>query len=479
MTVSCGKANFSGSSGAASGGKKEETTEQPTEVSGGFGLTCVPGDNPSDAGKVDVGCTLANSKGEKFQERPDLSLDLKVTLLDQVIPVSTQPASAPNSFTFSAPKSDISNVFVSAKLVQPKDPSIVLSDLSRRLPRTIAPIIDKPSGSYSGSLIPKIDQSIVKDANLRDFRYTMIGENLTCTTGGTVTIRPPVVTIPVGNITLSAITCDTAGVPSPAVTAVYTLTDDPNQCGGPNNSCYAPQNLVNGAVKTITGTTEKIQYTETGKGFGYWKSSNSGPGRYLNFTGFWDPAKKLGWQMKLKPDGKTFDDTKYFEDSDAYRPIGVACPGRVFNGVDDEGETGRCIYYYTNGGWEKLKSYGGVPSKRDKKWFSFNHPMCAAWGMRLPTLYELYAFTQDNTMDQWLPSNVSNIRSARGGSGIQQPTLLFTNILTATTATTATVGTTSAPPCSVDGSCFAGVVNGKVSTNVAIDFDASLYCVLH
>ena len=46
--------------------KAEDTTEQPAEVAGGFGLTCNPSDNPQDATKTDFSCVFINQKGEKF-----------------------------------------------------------------------------------------------------------------------------------------------------------------------------------------------------------------------------------------------------------------------------------------------------------------------------------------------------------------------------------------------------------------------------
>jgi hypothetical protein len=254
-----------------------------------------------------------------------------------------------------------------------------------------------------------------------------------------------------------------------------TLPTAPNECGGPNNSCYAPHNLKDrkyGDVKTITGTTEKISYVTVGER-PYWRSLTRGTDRFLNFSGFWDPAKKLGWQMYLTPDGRTFNDSKYLVDADLYRIHGRACPGRVFTGGDDAGETGRCIYYKSLN-LSNLKA-GGVPKRwTDKKWFSTNHSACAALGMRLPTLYELDAF-KDASQDVDLPPNPSTIRAV-GGTGI-----VYAGGYTTYSILTATTGTKGASECGGD-DCYAGVVNGMVSTSFNPDSsisDGTLYCVLH
>jgi hypothetical protein len=71
MAVSCSGAKFAGSSGKGSGATTEQPTEQPEDVAGGFGLTCMPADNADDPLKTDFTCTFVSNDGSKFQETTD------------------------------------------------------------------------------------------------------------------------------------------------------------------------------------------------------------------------------------------------------------------------------------------------------------------------------------------------------------------------------------------------------------------------
>lgn len=59
-TASCGGVKFSGESGQASGGSAEEPIDQPADVAGGLGLTCVPSANAVDASKTDFNCSFSD-----------------------------------------------------------------------------------------------------------------------------------------------------------------------------------------------------------------------------------------------------------------------------------------------------------------------------------------------------------------------------------------------------------------------------------
>lgn len=254
-----------------------------------------------------------------------------------------------------------------------------------------------------------------------------------------------------------------------------------DECGGPNNSCYALPNLEPGDRKTITGTTEKIEYTTIGDR-GYWKSLTAD--RILNFTGFWDPAKNLRWQMKLEPGGRNYDTSTYLVFRDLFNFSGRACPGKVFTGLNDEGEAGRCFDFISFGASSYTLVGGSIPSTWNQgKWFLANHSECAKLGMRLPTLYEMEAF-KDSSLDDELPANAQSIRSLlgkgieyeSGGGGYQ-----VYKILTATTGKKAACGAGA-------NDCYSGVskINKDSPAVVSTTFDPRasadyglLYCVLH
>jgi hypothetical protein len=390
LLTTCSNAKFAGNGSSEQGGEDNKTTEQPTDIAGGFGLTCLPADIENSSSDYNVGCRFTTVDGSQLKPSDSFDFDVKVKNNQNEVSIRKEPKGEKYTFDFDVPKTDISQVKI---------------------------------------------ESAAKETNSSETIKAMVFE----------------------------------------LSKVVTLPTAPNECGGPNNSCYAPHNLKDrkyGDVKTITGTTERISYVTVG-GRPYWMSLTRGTNRFLNFSGFWDPAKKLGWQMYLTPDGRTFDDSKYLVDADLYHIHGRACPGRVFTGGDDAGETGRCIYYKSLN-LSNLKA-GGVPeSWTDKKWFSTNHSACAALGMRLPTLYELDAF-KDASQDVDLPPNPSTIRAV-GGTGI-----VYAGGYTTYSILTATTGTKGASKCGGD-DCYAGVVNGMVSTYFNPDSsisDGTLYCVLH
>jgi len=117
--------------------KSEGTTEQPAEVSGGFGLNCSSSDNPQDATKTDFSCVFINQKGEIFKERPDIKLAVEIKVGDQVIPVTLQSADAASNFTFTVAKTDAENVQIGAKFINPLDGNKILSDKSAPIQNTL------------------------------------------------------------------------------------------------------------------------------------------------------------------------------------------------------------------------------------------------------------------------------------------------------------------------------------------------------
>ena len=86
---SCGGAKFSGESGKVSGaatdGPIDQTADQPADVAGGLGLTCIPSQNPVSNEKVDFGCRIAHRDGRKFQESASLKLELELMIASQPV----------------------------------------------------------------------------------------------------------------------------------------------------------------------------------------------------------------------------------------------------------------------------------------------------------------------------------------------------------------------------------------------------------
>ncbi len=389
LLTTCSNAKFAGNGSSEQGGEDNKTTEQPTDIAGGFGLTCLAADIENSSSDYNVGCRFTAVDGSQLKPSDSFYFDVKVKNNQNEVSIRKEPKGEKYTFDFELPKTDISQVKIETAAKE----------------------------TNSGETIKAMDFELSK---------------------------------------------------------VVTLPTAPNECGGAGNSCYALPNPREGDQKTITGTTERIEYREIG-GRGYWKSLSSGSDRILNFTGFWDTRNNLGWQKKLKHDGRTFDDSKYLVDADLYQIHGRACPGRVFTGGDDAGETGRCIYYRDLN--SSTLQLGQVPKNwQAQKWFSTNHSACAALGMRLPTLYELDAF-KDTSQDADLPPNALTIRAVVGTGIVYAGGYTTYNILTATT------GKQSATECGGD-DCYAGVVNGMVSTyflpaDPGSHATTNLYCVLH
>jgi hypothetical protein len=388
LLTTCSNAKFAGNGSSEQGGEDNKTTEQPTDIAGGFGLTCLPADIENSSSDYNVGCRFTAVDGSQLKPSDSFDFDVKVKNNQNEVSIRKEPKGEKYTFDFDVPKTDISQVKIETAAKE----------------------------TNSGETIKAMDFELSK---------------------------------------------------------VVTLPKASGECGGPNNSCYALPNPRPGDQKTITGTTERIEYVTVG-GRGYWRSLSPGSDRILNFTGLWDPARDLDWQKKLTPDGRNFDQSKYLIFNDLYHLDGRACPGKVFTGSDDEGETGRCIYFKQVSGLWSLLSGSVAPNWTTKKWFSANHSKCADLGMRLPTLYELEGF-KDASQDTHLPPNAPAIRAA-AGSGINYIGGNSTYyILTATT------GKKAATECSGN-DCYAGVSETGVS---AIFHPASsfllgtLYCVLH
>jgi len=137
MAVSCSGAKFAGGSGKGSGATTEQPTEQPEEVAGGFGLTCMPADNADDPLKTDFTCTFVSNDGAKFQETTDQKVDLQVQASDKTVAFNAQDPAAPSSFKFTVLKSEVANIKIAVKVVNPQNGNKVKGELNKGLPDVI------------------------------------------------------------------------------------------------------------------------------------------------------------------------------------------------------------------------------------------------------------------------------------------------------------------------------------------------------
>ncbi len=126
----CSGAQFAGISGDKSkeGATKEETSEQPVDVAGGFGLTCTSGENSQVPSSYDFNCDTFDKNGKKFWTRSDVKIDPVVKVVDQVVKVEVQAENSPSSFKFTVDKSDVENVSITVTLTNPEDGNKLLAE---------------------------------------------------------------------------------------------------------------------------------------------------------------------------------------------------------------------------------------------------------------------------------------------------------------------------------------------------------------
>jgi surface protein len=230
LSAQCGRANFAGNSGKASGSKTaEQPTEQPTDVAGGFGLTCMPADNADDKLKMDVSCSFINAVGQKFQDRRDLKLEfVKVELDGQ--PVNhkmglddTSQLTGPSSdFKFTVLKSDAAGVILTAQFIDPQDQNKIPVKQSKTLPMTVAPVFSVSSKDFKAPFTTEIRiHPSIPDTNSK-IRYALESSGvLDCNATGNNYLTGLFVTT---NTTIRAIHCDDKNVASPVASVTYTFS---------------------------------------------------------------------------------------------------------------------------------------------------------------------------------------------------------------------------------------------------------------
>jgi uncharacterized repeat protein (TIGR02543 family) len=204
--------------------------EQPTDVAGGFGLTCAQSDNPSDSTKSDFTCAFANASGQKFEEKLDLKLDFFKVELDgqqvnhtMLLVDDPQVANTGSEFKFSVLKSDAPRIILTFQFSNPQNQHQIPNKDSRRLTSTIAPAFEIPSKDFSVSFDVKINlpSLVMSDPKFKEIRYTAdTSGKLNCTSDGIIYTGS--INIPNANTTLMAIHCDDQGEASAISSVTYT-----------------------------------------------------------------------------------------------------------------------------------------------------------------------------------------------------------------------------------------------------------------
>jgi hypothetical protein len=137
----CSGAEFAGSgASSATDGKDQKNTEQPSDVAGGFGLTCNSSDSTSNT-DVLIGCTFASkTDGTKFQESSTIKLLVSVKNSGNDLPVSMSAATDASNFSFSAPKEELNNIRIRSTFVDPSNGDKTLTDIAENLSNVLIPM---------------------------------------------------------------------------------------------------------------------------------------------------------------------------------------------------------------------------------------------------------------------------------------------------------------------------------------------------
>jgi len=133
---SCSKANFAGSGqNAGSKTKSEGTTEQPTDVAGGFGLTCIASESPGSPEDYNINCGFVALDGSKLQ--PSASLDFQVVVKNNetAVNITKDPKAEKYTFSFTIKKSDGAKVAIESKAVDSKANNKEIKAITFELPK--------------------------------------------------------------------------------------------------------------------------------------------------------------------------------------------------------------------------------------------------------------------------------------------------------------------------------------------------------
>ena len=409
--ITCSNAKFSGNSGADGGQTKNDTSEQPTEIAGGFGLTCLaesPLDAPSD---YNVFCGFTALDGSKLAPSDEFDFEVVLKNVPSGIIIRKEPRGEKYTFEFDIQKSVASTLVLETKAVNIKSNNSEIKALSfefqkiTQIPSIVAqPTISPIQGTYSTAQSVTIE-TITQGAHVK---YTIDGTDPSCDTPGSGTVFSSSFSV-ISTTTIKAIGCKSGDDPSAITTAKLTIAS-PDTCGQVNSGCYDLQGIQENAVRTLYGAFE-IQYVKADPNcvsgcFMVWKEKTGD--RILNASGIWN-SSNLGWQMKLNRSGRSTGSQLSYRD-DASKLAGRACPPEVatFSGGNAPKPTERICLYYDDGlsgdislnqhnsqilGQDYLWAWNADASGEGlfPDWYEGNIKICADKGMRLPILYETNA----------------------------------------------------------------------------------------
>jgi hypothetical protein len=117
--------------------KNEETSEQPEDIAGGFGLTCMPEEGALFDPMVNIACSFQNAAGEKFRETATMKLDFLVYVESQVVEIFKQGNEAASHIKFAIARAELANVTISAKIVDTANDNKTIADKSSYLKNAV------------------------------------------------------------------------------------------------------------------------------------------------------------------------------------------------------------------------------------------------------------------------------------------------------------------------------------------------------
>jgi hypothetical protein len=425
----CSGAEFAGSSASsATDGNDQKNTEQPSDVAGGFGLTCDPSYKDAAPESAIISCKFSSADDKKFAESESIKLTFEVKNGATKLDVTTLSAGEPHNFKFETPKVEVPDIMIIAIFINPKD-NTVLADKSAKITAVLTSQIDTAdngngNGNGNGSPTPADDDptgnqnpppagdvapatmtpdggafltaqtvTLASSTPNSTIHYTIDGTDPNCSS--TLYSAPVNVS---ANLRLRAIACASGMNPSTITGKRYLFT-----CGESGNGCYDISNLQNlsdGSSLKIIGTSTSIKYvkadsactdTADSRCFRVWQDTTST--KILNASGVWSSSNT--WQKSLNADGNA-KSSSYF--SQISQLAGRACPKNVYINDTNKFATGQCMYYSNSisgnySQYHQTLNSGGkfrslVCPPYSGKWYHGNVAACSGLGMRLLTLYE-------------------------------------------------------------------------------------------
>jgi hypothetical protein len=402
LLVTCSNVDFAGNSGAKSGGeKKEEISDQPTEVSGGFGLTCIANEMEEVLTDYKVSCQFTALNGSPLAPSDNFDFDIAVTNTQNPITIKKAPQGDKNTFEFYVKKTDFAAAKIETKAFNPKNNNSEIKAITfdlktvAQLPGQVAsPVFSLGSGIYQASQLIRI-QVATPGAEIY---YTTDGTLPSCDMPGSVQRYSSPISLS-STTTIKAIGCLAGSTDSSIVSEVYTI--NANECGAVGNSCYDLLNIAEGTTRTLSSNLSTIIYVKADPSclgvdcFMIWREvlpngTDVALAKVLNANGVWDSGRTMGWQTKLNSDG-TANTGGFLQYGEAKNLAGRACPHEV--NASSTKPTKRICLYYDHGTQYQMLDLGdwSDPSSQvgdQAGWYEGNIQVCSNKGMRLPTLYE-------------------------------------------------------------------------------------------